>query len=78
MKDRIKYTWISAANKEYDNAVAQVLFLSTVHSKIMHIKQLTKELWPKSEVDYWCNLVLDQSEDGLIQRHILHSGKCYH
>ena len=67
MSDRLKYNWISAASKDYDQALAQVFFLSNIHAKVLDVKLIYKELAPVDEVTYWCNLVLDQTESGLIQ-----------
>ena len=67
MTDRLKYNWISAASKEYDQALAQVFFLSNIHAKVLDVKLIYKELAPVDEVTYWCTLVLDQTESGLIQ-----------
>ena len=67
MTERLKYTWISSANKEYAKALASVLFLSSIHSKVLDIRLVTKELWPTDEVDYWCKMVLNKNDSGLIQ-----------
>ena len=36
--ERFKYAWISSANVEYEESLAQIHFLSNIHAKVLDIK----------------------------------------
>ena len=35
--------------------------------KVLDIRLVTKEIWPTNEVNYWCKMILNKDDSGLIQ-----------
>ena len=63
-------TWFmydSSANVEYEEALAQIHFLSNIHAKVLDIKLSSKEIVPENDAKYWLNLALNNSTSSLIQ-----------
>lgn len=61
MKVRLDFAWISSANIEYQQALASILFLSNIHAQVLGVHSLSKKLEPESQVEDWCNHVLNGS-----------------
>ena len=67
MKDKLDYAWIDSASKEYSKAITRLLFMSSIHSSVLDVHSLRKEMEPSGEVEFWCNAVLETEDHGLIQ-----------
>ena len=65
--ERFKYAWISSANVEYEESLAQIHFLSNIHAKVLDIKFSSKRIVPGDEADFWVDKILNNSTSGLIQ-----------
>ena len=67
MDRKLDFAWIDSASKEYYEALTRILFLSSIHTSVLDVHSLTREMEPSGEVEFWCNAVLDKTENGLIQ-----------
>ena len=67
MKEKLDFAWIDSASKEYSQAITRLLFMSSIHSSVLDVHSLRKEMEPSGEVEFWCSAVLEEDENGLIQ-----------